>query len=37
MIALALPTLQNAALTAAALALGTLVGWLIWLAVRGLA
>lgn len=36
MIALALPTLQNFALTGAALALGTLVGWLIWLAVRGL-
>ena len=36
MTALALPTLQNAGLTAAAFALGGLVGWLIWLAVRGL-
>ena len=36
MIALALPTLQNAGLTVAAFVLAGVVGWLIWLAVRGL-
>ena len=37
MIALALPTLTNALLTGAAFAAGRLFGWLIWLAVRGIA
>jgi hypothetical protein len=37
MTALALPTIANTALTAAAFALGGLVGWLIWLAVRDMA
>ena len=36
MIALALPTLTNALLTGAAFAAGGLIGWLIWLAVRGI-
>lgn len=37
MTALALPTLQNAALTGAAFVLAGVVGWLIWIAVRDLA
>ena len=37
MIALALPTLTNSLQTGAAFAAGGLFGWLIWLAVRGIA